>query len=436
MNGGIHFTVSAPGKVILFGEHSVVYKKAAVSTSISKRLSVSINSLNDEVVLLKLPQIGSEITLNITQLNAAVKDKCPVQPPESSFSIQRPEEIDHAIYIDSLKTQLQCMGMHLSTLPDKTIAAYLGILYVIRGMCNSLSCKLVPFSLEVNSELDVGAGTGSSAAFAVAISASILHYRKCLETSNMNKPIYFTEEVQDNIIIKSNNTNSGFSVNELRVINKWAFCIEKIMHGRPSGIDNTTSTFGSVVVTCQGNSENEGLTFRFLENVPKISILLIATGVARNTANLVVKVRKLREENCAAVDAILGAMDVIAREAFKALEDLGLNYSDPKKGDELYKVLGSLMELNHGLLRTLGVSHESLERIVSVCGHHGLASKLTGAGGGGNAITLVPTQLSKEEINILKHELGEEFKVSEISIADQGVRLELSSLQPRCPVET
>lgn len=52
----------------------------------------------------------------------------------------------------------------------------------------------------------------------------------------------------------------------------------------------------------------------------------------------------------------------------------------------------SLIRDNHGHLVTLGVSHPSLEMIVAATAAEpfGLATKLTGAGGGGCAVTLIP----------------------------------------------
>ena len=47
------------------------------------------------------------------------------------------------------------------------------------------------------------------------------------------------------------------------------------------------------------------------------------------------------------------------------------------------------MDLNQQLLVTLGVSHSSLDELCCVTSKHGLHSKLTGAGGGGCAFTLV-----------------------------------------------
>lgn len=53
---------------------------------------------------------------------------------------------------------------------------------------------------------------------------------------------------------------------------------------------------------------------------------------------------------------------------------------------------GRLVTLNNDLLRTIGVSHVTLEHITQICDRHGVASKLTGAGGGGYAFAVLPSE--------------------------------------------
>lgn len=82
----------------------------------------------------------------------------------------------------------------------------------------------------------MGAGLGSSAAYCVALSAALLAY--CGE-------IDLPQE-------KDAGRKAWVDVNEKKVdlVNRWAFEGERIIHGRPSGIDNTVSSFGKISTTC------------------------------------------------------------------------------------------------------------------------------------------------------------------------------------------
>ena len=46
--------------------------------------------------------------------------------------------------------------------------------------------------------------------------------------------------------------------------------------------------------------------------------------------------------------------------------------------------------MNHHLLNALGVGHSSLDGVCQVVDQFGLTGKLTGGGGGGCAIALIP----------------------------------------------
>lgn len=99
----------------------------------------------------------------------------------------------------------------------------------------TLFVRYKPGKVVVNSELPLGAGLGSSAAFCVSLTAALLSLS---DSSSVDL------------------SSQGWLVlgeRELELVNNWAFGGEKIIHGRPSGIDNTVSTFGmysSIIIGC------------------------------------------------------------------------------------------------------------------------------------------------------------------------------------------
>jgi mevalonate kinase len=44
----------------------------------------------------------------------------------------------------------------------------------------------------------------------------------------------------------------SFDKDDLELVNQWAFQGEKIIHGKPSGIDNAVSTFGRLLISWMG----------------------------------------------------------------------------------------------------------------------------------------------------------------------------------------
>lgn len=88
-------------------------------------------------------------------------------------------------------------------------------------VCFLIICRIRPGKVIVSSDLPMGAGLGSSASFCVSLSAALI-----LETENLQSDWLKPEDVN------------------LQLINKWAYEGEKIIHGKPSGIDNTVITFG------------------------------------------------------------------------------------------------------------------------------------------------------------------------------------------------
>lgn len=61
-------------------------------------------------------------------------------------------------------------------------------------------------------------------------------------------------------------------------MNKWAFCLEKINHATPSGIDNTICTFGNAVLLNAIGKKDDKSSIDLLDNLPSFRVLLVNTG--------------------------------------------------------------------------------------------------------------------------------------------------------------
>lgn len=152
------------------------------------------------------------------------------------------------------------------------------------------------FTIEFKSGIPMGAGLGSSAAFAVCISAAFY--------------IYTMSQVQSNFAKTFNKTASPDEREELNnIVSSWAFLSERIMHGLPSGLDNTVCTFGNVVQFTKNPQ-------RFLNVSVKwtINIMLVNTGVSRNTLELVERAKELRRNHTKMIDHIFDAMGALVED--------------------------------------------------------------------------------------------------------------------------
>ena len=113
---------------------------------------------------------------------------------------------------------------------------------------------LTGLSATVLSTLPAGAGLGSSAAYSVCLAAGFLSSCGKIPATGGG-----TEEcdggIQKGLIdrikksgieltMKCASSEEGWNREHLALINEWGLKAEKLIHGTPSGIDNTISTYG------------------------------------------------------------------------------------------------------------------------------------------------------------------------------------------------
>jgi mevalonate kinase len=127
------------------------------------------------------------------------------------------------------------------------------------------------------------------------------------------------------------------------------------------------------------------------------------------TADLLKRVKALRDASPRVVDSVMGAIATTVEEGRAAIT----------KGD--LAGMGRLMNVNHGLLDSLGVSSKRLNEMVYSSRSAGaLGSKMTGAGGGGCMIALCPGK--EDEVSIaIKVVGGEPFRAN---LSGAGILIE------------
>lgn len=212
-----------------------------------------------------------------------------------------------------------------------------------RGLCaiaDALGIGRPSLSLIGEAQIPPGAGLGSSAALAVAITVAFCKH--------------FEIWLGDDAIIEAASTS------------------ERILHGKPSGIDVALAVHGGLGVF----RKSTGLR---PFNSPELRILVGPSGASRSTAEMVEKVSE--------ATASLAADERLAE--LGALTDSGAIALGAKD----FVSLGQAMNRAHHVLGTLGVSTPQLDTLCMAARDNGAwGAKLTGAGGGGAVIAIAPRQ--------------------------------------------
>ncbi|HYU34214.1 MAG TPA: hypothetical protein VEW48_18830 [Thermoanaerobaculia bacterium] len=313
--------VSAPGKLILMGEHAAVYGRPALVAAIDLRLTARLSPLPPEnagEVRLDLPGLGHLETTSWTDLRAyagAARERWArysESPAPAAFQEVRGKDPAHVVKI-ALGEAADSLG------PDWR-----------EGAC-----------LRIESGLPIGSGFGSSAAAATAIVAALLAFAAPEER-----------------------------IDEERIA-RLALEVERRQHGLPSGVDGATVLQGGVLWARRlpsGEVESERVAVRS----SLLHLLRVYdTGTpAEPTGAVVAAVRALRERDPGRHERTLDRMEAATRALRGALEHDGGDPDQPLH----------LIREHEACLEDLGVVPGEVRDLVRRVEAEGGAAKISGAG--------------------------------------------------------
>lgn len=281
---------SACGKVILLGEHAVVYDQPALAMPVSSR------------------RVKAWIEPRILAPSGQIWVKSPfLGLDQDSLSLPELHPVFQAIHLTLAELQVQ----------------------------QRPSCIL-----HLSSDLPVSSGLGSSASIAVAT-------------------------------IRSMSAFLGHSL-DTESVNRIAFECEKLVHGQPSGIDNTIVSYEKPVFF------HKDKPIEFVNPTASIYFVLADS-----------KIRKSTKETVATLAENLKADFEQIMPKLEAIGGLALAGRDALTEGNLEK-LAQAMKQNQSILKSLGLSCPELDSLTKTAMEAGaLAAKLTGGGKGGHIVALV-----------------------------------------------
>jgi mevalonate kinase len=207
-----------------------------------------------------------------------------------------------------------------------------------------IDVKKNPIKITVGGTLLAGSGVGASAASCVSLARAL-----------------------------NAEFNLGYSIEE---INRVAWQGEFPYHGVASGVDNTASTYGGLLLFYLKNQEQH---FEKVRTIKPFEIVLANSGITANTALLDEFTERQKKEN---PELYWARLNTITAQAF-----------DMKKAIEAgeFETVGKIMSNNHKLLTDMEMSHEILDYLCKLALEKGaLGAKVTGGGRGGYMVALTP----------------------------------------------
>jgi mevalonate kinase len=374
---------SAPGKIILFGEHFVVHGTKAILAAIDKRVTVTSTitpGKKSGPLMMK-----SDATLKInSQLGTFEIPMHEWERPDDSL------EGMCSLHGTGPRVYLRDEEVPSEFRPFVYLAAKLSDLTRSRHYRKKLALHPDGLEITIDSDIPVGVGLGSSSACCVAAAASLY----TLFRANL-----YGEIIHDQYHRK------WFGENETEDILLLAKKAEKTIFPDTSGADCTVCTYGGMIEYSRESKYHEP-SIEKIDNTFDLNLVIANSMIPHNTKNSVEKVNKFKEND---------------EERFSQLCDLETKLIDEvittmKNNDAT--TFGLKMSENQKYLEEIQVSNDTLRDMISSLKEISLGTKITGAGDGGCVIALI----KDEDMDKVPTLLGKDKECFSAKIDTRGVK--------------
>ncbi len=298
---------SAPGKVILFGEHFVVYGVKAILCAIDKRITVTSEKTQSKKISIKS---------NIDYLE--------LEPNKPLSEINSP--LKPFYFLADKMLQNQNVGIEIN----------------------------------IESDIPLGVGLGSSSACCVAGAASI--------------------------------TKLFGDISKEKIL-ELAIEAEKTIFQNTSGADCTVCTYGGIMEYDKKNG------FSKIESESNVHLVIANSNIEHSTDTIVKKVKQFKDENEKEFFQLCNNETKLIEEVLELLKENNIIG------------LGQKINQNQEYLEAIGVSNEKLRDMIQVGQKSSLGAKITGAGGGGCIFSLTDEENLNNTMNQFKEKNYECFSV-------------------------